>query len=120
MNVTQILLGSTAAMLLVALILSYSAMRNGEAEDGREHNATELMQENARLQAEIDRLRSGRPIAAPVAKVEKPDGMSESKLKEIEEQNRLLREQLETTKKQKEQAEQETLRDERTPLRETQ
>ena len=59
MNITQILLGSTAAMLLAALILSYGAMKGGEAEDGRKLSATELLQENVRLQAEVTRLRTG-------------------------------------------------------------
>lgn len=107
MNITQILLGSTAAMLLVALILSFSAMKSGEAEDGREQTATELMEENARLQAEIERLRSGRAIAGPAAAVEAPNGMSEKELDAIKENNRLLTEQLEAAKKEKELAEQE-------------
>ena len=54
MNITQILLGSTAAMLLVALVLSYTAMKNGEKEDSRVHEAKALTEANARLQAEID------------------------------------------------------------------
>lgn len=109
MNITQILLGSTAALLLAALILSYGAMRGGEAEDGRKHTATELMQENARLQAEITRLRSGQPIAGAVPQVEVPDAMSKEKLSEIEERNKLLQEQFELEKKKREQAEAETL-----------
>lgn len=107
MNITQILLGSTAAMLAVALILSYTAMKNGEAEDSREHSAAELMEENQRLQAEIERLRSGRPIAAPAPGVEKPEGTSEKELEAIKEKNRLLAEQLEAAKKQEELAKQE-------------
>ena len=94
MNVTQILLGSTAAMLLAALILSYGAMRGGEAADGRKHSASELMQENARLQSEIDRLRRGQPIAGAIPQIESPESISETKLREIEEQNALLQEQL--------------------------
>ncbi|MBT8037149.1 MAG: OmpH family outer membrane protein [Verrucomicrobiae bacterium] len=109
MNITQILLGSTAAMLLVALILSYSAMKGGEAEDGRKHTAVELMQENARLQAEIDRLRRGLPVAGSVNEIDPPESMSQSKLKEIEEQNALLREQLAEADKKRKQAEAETL-----------
>ena len=66
MNITQILLGSTAAMLLAALILSYGAMKGGEAEDGRKHSATELLQENVRLQAEVTRLRTGQPAPSAV------------------------------------------------------
>ncbi len=109
MNVTQILLGSTAAMLLAALILSYGAMRGGEAEDGRKHSASELMQENARLQAEIDRLRRGQSITGAVPQIETPESMSQAKHREIEEQNKLLHEQLAAEKKKKEQAEAETL-----------
>ena len=109
MNITQILLGSTAAMLLAALILSYGAMKGGEAEDGRKHTATELMQENVRLQAEIDRLRQGLPVAGAVVEVEPPESMSKSKLQEIEEQNELLRHQLAEAEKKKTQAEAETL-----------
>jgi hypothetical protein len=107
MNITQILLGSTAAMLVVALILSYSAMKNGEAEDGRKHNAIALMEENARLQAEIERLRSGQPIAAPITAVEKPDGISEPELEAIKKKNRDLAAKLEEAKKQEELAKKE-------------
>ncbi|MCP5537089.1 MAG: hypothetical protein H7A51_12790 [Akkermansiaceae bacterium] len=109
MNITQILLGSTAAMLLAALILSYSAMKGGEGEDSRRHSATELMQENARLQAEITRLRTGQPTPATAPEVDAPDSMSKEKLREIEEQNRLLQEQFAAEKKKREQAEAETL-----------
>lgn len=94
-------------MLLVALFLSYSSMKDGEVEDGRIQSAVELRDENARLRAEIDRLRTGGTIAAPVPTVEKPDSMSESKLREIEKQNRLLNEQLEAMKKKTELAEEE-------------
>ncbi len=107
MNITQILLGSTAAMLLVALILSYTAMRNGETEDARDNTAKSLMEENQRLQAEIDRLRRGSPIAAPVTAVEKPNGMSEKELDAIKEKNRLLALQLEEAKKKEELAKKE-------------
>lgn len=109
MNITQILLGSTAAMLLAALILSYGAMKGGEAEDGRKHSATELMQENVRLQSEIDRLRQGLPVASAVTQVELPESVSKSKLREIEGQNELLRQQLAEAEKKKQQAEAETL-----------
>ncbi|MBT8043434.1 MAG: hypothetical protein KJO79_00665 [Verrucomicrobiae bacterium] len=109
MNITQILLGSTAALLLVALILSYGSMKSGEEEDGRKHSATELMQENARLQAEITRLRTGQQLPGTVADVQKPDSMSQEKLREIEERNRLLQEQIAAEKKKREQAEAETL-----------
>lgn len=109
MNITQILLGSTAAILLAALILSYGSMKSDEAEDGRRHTAAELMQENARLQAEITRLRSGQPLPAAVPEIEKPDTMSREQLSEIEERNRLLQEELDAEKKKREQAEAETL-----------
>lgn len=108
MNITQILLGSTAAMLLAALILSYGQMKGGEAEDGRRHSATELMQENARLQAEVTRLRTGQPVPTAIPKVETPDSMSTAKLREIEEQNKLLQEQVEAANKKRAQAEAET------------
>lgn len=107
MNITQILLGSTAVMLLVALVLSYSSMRRGEEADSRVVSATELMQENARLQAEIDRLKGGRPIAGDAMEVEVPERVSDSRLREIEESNRLLQEQVEAEKKKRELAEEE-------------
>jgi len=109
MNITQILLGSTAAILIAALILSYSAMKGGEAEDGRRHSAKELMQDNARLQAEILRLRSGRGMAGGNFQVEMPKSMSVEQLSELEEQNQLLKEQIEAEKKKREQAEAETV-----------
>lgn len=109
MNITQILLGSTAAMLLAALILSYGAMKGGEAEDGRKHSATELMQENARLQAEIARLRTGQPSPGATAQIDTPDTMSAAKLREIEQQNQLLQDQVAAEKKKREQAEAETI-----------
>ena len=57
MNITQILLGATAAMLLAALGLSYMSMRDGEAGDSRKQKAVELLQENASYEAELKRLR---------------------------------------------------------------
>jgi len=109
MSITQILLGSTAAILLAALILSYSAMKEGEAEDGRRHSAKELMQDNERLQAEIVRLRTGHGFTGAGTELEMPKSMSTGKLLELEEQNELLKEQIETEKKKREQAEAETL-----------
>ncbi len=113
MNITQILLGSTAALLLTALIFSYGSMKKGEAEDLRRQTASELIQENARLEAEIARLRSGGYPVNTSPKVEleeeKPTSMSEEKLKAIEEKNNLLEQQLAEAQKQKEQAEAETL-----------
>lgn len=108
MNITQILLGSTAAMLVAALILSYSAMKDGEGEDGRRQTAKELIDENARLQAELDRMRGGQPMAAPQP-AEKPDSMSATKLRELEEQNRKLLADKEAAEKKQKQAEAETL-----------
>ena len=108
MNITQILLGSTAAMLVAALLLSYSAMKDGESEDGRRHSAKELIDENARLQAELDRLRGGRPAAAPQP-AELPDAMSESRLRALEEQNKQLLEAKQAAEKKQAQAEAETL-----------
>lgn len=108
MNITQILLGSTAAMLLAALILSFSAMKDGEKEDGRRVSAKELMDENARLQAEVDRLRGGRPMPTPQP-AELPDAMSAAKLKELEERNRELEAAKEAAEKKQQQAEAETL-----------
>ena len=107
MNITQILLGSTAAMLLIALILSYSAMKNGEAEDYRKYDAVTLMEENQRLQAEIERLRHGRPVTTTQATVEKPDSMTENQLEAIKEKNRLLAEQLAEAQKREELAKKE-------------
>lgn len=109
MNITQILLGSTAALLLAALILAYGAMKGGEAEDGRKHSATELMQENVRLQAEVMRLRTGQVAPSAIPQIETPDTMSAAKLREIEAQNQLLQDQVTAEKKKREQAEAETL-----------
>ncbi len=107
MNITQILLGSTAAILLAALILSWGSMKNGEEADGRRHSAKDLIEENARLQAEITRLRTGQSIAAAIPKVEVPDEVSKAKLREIEERNEALAAQLAAEKKKRELAEEE-------------
>ncbi len=108
MNITQILLGATAAMLLAALVLSFSAMKDGEKEDVRRMSAKELIDENARLQAEVDRLRGGRPMSAPEP-AQLPDSMSIAKLKELEEINQRLQAEKEAAEKKQEQAEAETL-----------
>lgn len=108
MNITQILLGSTAAMLLAALILSFSAMKDGEKEDVRRMSAKELIDENARLQAEVERLRGGRPMATPQP-ADLPDTMSVAKLKELEAENKQLQEAKEAAEKKQQQAEAETL-----------
>ena len=106
MNITQILLGSTAAMLLVALVLSYTDMKDGEKEDGRRVSAKELIEENARLQAELERYKTGRPVAAPQP-VELPDTMSTAKLKELEDQKKQLKNELDAALKKQKQAEDE-------------
>ena len=108
MNITHILLGSTAAMLIAALILSYSAMKGGEAEDDRRTSAKALMEENFRLQAEISRMRTNQAYAGSQQAASPPQNMSVEKLGELEEQNILLREQVAAEKKKREQAEAET------------
>ena len=108
MNITHILLGSTAAMLIAALILSYSAMKGGEAEDGRRTSAKALMEENFRLQAEIARMRTSQAYGGSPQAASAPQNMSVEKLGELEEQNRLLQEQIVAEKKKREQAEAET------------
>ncbi len=109
MNITQILLGATAAMLLAALGLSYMSMRSGEQGDSRKQQAVELLQENASYEAELKRLKSGQPLTSPVLPVETPATISVDKLKEIEIQNTLLREQVLRSEKKVQQAEEETL-----------
>lgn len=108
MNITHILLGSTAAMLIAALILSYSAMKGGEAEDGRRTSAKALMEENFRLQAEIARMRTNQAYGGSQQAAIPPANMSVEKLGELEEQNRLLQQQVLAEKKKREQAEAET------------
>jgi len=108
MNITQILLGSTAVMLLIALVLSFSAMKDGEKEDGRRVSAQELIDENARLQIEVDRLRGARPIPTPQP-AELPDAMSTAKLKQLEEQNKQLLADKAAAEMKQQQAEAETL-----------
>lgn len=109
MNITQILLGATAALLLAALGFSYMSMRNGEDGDNRKQRAVELLQENASYKAELKRLKSGQPLTSPVVPVEPPAQISVDKLKEIEIQNQLLREQVLRSEKKVQQAEEETL-----------
>ena len=108
MNITHILLGSTAAMLIAALILSYSAMKGGEAEDGRRTSAKALMEENFRLQAEIARMQTNQAYGGSAQAASPPPNMSVEKLGELEEQNHLLQEQIVAEKKKREQAEAET------------
>ncbi|MBK1831977.1 hypothetical protein JIN77_14670 [Verrucomicrobiaceae bacterium R5-34] len=108
MNITQILLGSTAAMLLAALILSYSAMRDGEVEDGYRQTAKELMDENSRLQAELERLRGAAPTAAPTP-AEKPDSMTAAELDALKKENKRLQEEKIAAEEKRKQAEAETL-----------
>ena len=109
MNITHILLGSTAAILIAALLLSYSAMKNGEAEDGRRVSAEALMEENIRLQAEIARLRNGQDYGPAAQVAQTLEVVPEEKLTELEQQNRLLIEQLEAEQKKRQQAEEETM-----------
>ncbi len=105
MNVTHILLGSTAAILVAALILSYNAMRGGEAEEGRRASAETLMADNARLQAEIARLRNTDKVQGPVQSTNSSQGVvSTEQVLELQEQNRLLKEQIKAEAKKVEQA----------------
>ena len=108
MNITQILLGATAALLLVALTLSFSSMKDGEKEDGRRLTAKELIDENARLQAELDRYRGAAPAPTPQP-AEVPDSMSETKLRELERQNQELLAAKAAAEEKQQQAEAETL-----------
>jgi len=108
MNITQILLGSTAAMLIAALILSYSAMRDGEVEDGYRQTAKELIDENARLKADLDRGRGAAPTAAPLP-AEKPATMTAGELDALKQENKRLQEEKLAADKKREQAEAETL-----------
>lgn len=104
MNVTHILLGSTAAILVAALILSYNAMKGGEAEEGRRASAETLMADNARLQAEIARLRNTERGQGPVQPANSPQGVSAEQVLELQKQNRLLKEQIKAEAKKVEQA----------------
>ena len=107
MNITHILLGSTAAILIAALILSYNAMRGGEDENFRLTNAKVLMDENARLQAEISRLQMDRGYAGSRSEATIPQGMTPQYKEDLEEQNRLLKEQLNAESKKLEVAQKE-------------
>ena len=91
MNITQILLGAIAAILLAALGFSYNTMRHGEKQDERKEQAQLLLQEIATYKAELRRLETGQPLTAPVPKVELPAAISEEQLNEIKIQNKLLR-----------------------------
>lgn len=107
MNVTHILLGSTAAILIAALILSYKSMKGGEEESFRMTSAKVLMDENARLQAEINRLQAGQAYPGSSAPITNHRNVDSQRLAEFEEQNRLLREQLDVERKKRELAEEE-------------
>ena len=109
MNITQILLSATAAMLLAALGLSYMSMRNGEEGDSRKQRAVELLQEGATYEAELKRLRSGQPLTSPVIPIDPPAQISAAQLQELEIKNKLLREQILRSEKKAQQAEDETL-----------
>lgn len=104
MNVTHILLGSTAAILVAALILSYNAMRGGEVEEGRRVSAEALIADNARLQAEIARLRNTEAEQATTQPANAREGISAEQVRELQEQNRLLQEQIHAERKKTEQA----------------
>jgi hypothetical protein len=105
MNITHILLGSTAAILIAALILSYNSMKSGEDEAYRFTNAKVLMNENARLQAEISRLQAGQVYQGSPQTVTPPQNITTQRMAELEEQKRLLLEQLEAERKKRELAE---------------
>ncbi|MGB1261130.1 MAG: hypothetical protein ACPG6P_13880 [Akkermansiaceae bacterium] len=109
MNVTQILLGSTAAMLLMALILSFNSMKKGEVNDHNVQRYVELEKENARLQGELTSIRTGQPAAAPIAPPEAPASASKEEIEALKEKNRLLAERAEQEKVKRERAEKETL-----------
>jgi hypothetical protein len=114
MNLTQIILSATAAMLLAALGFSYVTMRNAEQGDSRKQKAVILLQEIASNKAELKRLRSGQPVIIPatpitITPIETPAAITAEQLKEIEIQNKLLREQVLRSEKKVEQAEEETL-----------
>ncbi|NWK55276.1 hypothetical protein HW115_06620 [Verrucomicrobiaceae bacterium N1E253] len=109
MNITQILLSATAAILLAALGLSYISMRKDEEGDHRKQRAVELLQDNARYEASLRRLRTGQPLTTPIQPIEAPESISTSKLEELETANKLLREQVLRSEKKAKQAEDETL-----------
>ncbi|MGB2401838.1 MAG: hypothetical protein ACPIA7_00360 [Akkermansiaceae bacterium] len=105
MNITHILLGSTAAILIAALILSYGSMKSGEEESYLHTNAKVLMDENARLQAEISRLQSGQTYQGSPQTLTPPQNVTTQRMAELEEQKRLLLEQLDAERKKRELAE---------------
>jgi len=111
MNITQILLAATAAILLALLGMSYTSMRHGEAADNRKARAIALIQEEACYKAELKRLRSGQPITKPVTPptATVTTTPTEEKLKEMEIANKLLREQVLRSEQKAKQAEEETL-----------
>lgn len=109
MNITQFLLGITAAVLLAALGFSWLSMRDGVEGDSRKQRAIELLQEKASYEAEIKRLRSGVPLTTPITPAAPPAQISAEKLKEMELANQLLREQVLRSEKKAQLAEEETL-----------
>ncbi|MGB0774401.1 MAG: hypothetical protein ACPG32_05140 [Akkermansiaceae bacterium] len=109
MNVTQILLGTTAAMLLMALLLSFNAMKDGEVGDQRRISYADLQNENLRLRAELTSTRTGQPAATPTTPIETPPSVSEQDMEALKEQNRLLKEKNEEEARKRKQAEDETL-----------
>ena len=109
MNITQILLGSTAVMLLVAIILSYSDMKDGEQQYGLQQSASELMEENASLQEELDRMRTGAMPADTGAQLVIPAEVDTAMLDEMKKEQDLLRQQLVDEAEKRELAEAEAL-----------
>ena len=83
-------------------------MKGGEGEDGRRTSAKALMEENFRLQAEIARMRTNQAYGGSQQAAIPAANMSVEKLGELEEQNRLLQQQVFAEKKKREQAEAET------------
>lgn len=104
MNITHILLGSTAAILVAALILSYNAMKGGERQEGHRVSAEALIADNARLQAEIARLRNTEIEQTPAQPTPPREGVSAEQVRELQEQNRLLQDQILAERKKTEQA----------------
>lgn len=94
MNITQILLGFTAALLFGAIVLSYSDMKVGEQQYGLQQDAEKIMLDNAHLQAELDRLRGGAVVMAPELEVEVPEEVDTAMIEQMKQEQELLRQQL--------------------------
>lgn len=109
MNITQILLGTTAALLLAALVFSYTSMQDGVQQNKLSLSAKELMEENKRLEAELIRMRTGRAPAVAAQPIEAPKNVDNERMRALEEQNKLLKEKMADEEKRRKQAEEETL-----------